>query len=533
MKKTLILVSIFTLVTISISAQKATPEAGRFYNPVIRGDVADPSVIRFKGRYYATGTSSEWAPHYPVFESKDLVNWTQTGHVFNKKPAWTVNSFWAPEFFVNPNSGRVFCYYTARQADSNISYIGVASAKSPHHEFTDHGPLVEWGTEAIDAFVWDDSGQLYISWKAYGLDDRPIEILGSRLSADGLRLEGEPFTMLRDDRRIGMEGQYHFERDGWWYIVYAARGCCGPRSDYEVWVARSRSVEGPYETYEGNPILWAGAGDFKSCGHGTGVETPDGRIFYLCHAYRPEGGFHLGRQPILQEMRVNDAGWVEFAGGRTALVEQQAPFAGTKQKPLADFVDMFDGRTLRPDWTWNYPWSDVSATIKKGNLVLTGTPVERNGYGSALCLRAPATDYSYETELAGESAAIQGLTMYGDANNLVIFGTQGSRLFVKVVDDGKETTLWETTLDPAPKTRGASFPRPANTLLKAGVKNGCVLTFSYSVSDGPGGPIMIPIRIEPLDRSKLVRWDRVARPGLIHIGPAHLPVEFEWFRMGF
>ena len=55
------------------------------------------------------------------------------------------------------------------------------------------------GTEAIDAFIYDDNGQLYISWKAYGLDKRPIELLGCKLSADGLHLEGEPFSLLVDD----------------------------------------------------------------------------------------------------------------------------------------------------------------------------------------------------------------------------------------------------------------------------------------------------------------------------------------------
>jgi len=499
------------------TAQTTSQTAGRYSNPVIRGDVADPTLIRFKGVYYAAGTSSEWAPHYPVFESRDLVNWTQVGHIFDKKPEWTSNSFWAPELFVHP-SGRVYCYYTARRRDNGVSYIGVASARSPRDTFTDHGPIVEWGTESIDAFVFEDGGQLYISWKAYGLDDRPIEILGSRLSADGLRLEGEPFTMLRDDERLGMEGQFHFRRGDWWYIVYAARGCCGPRSDYDVRVARSHRVEGPYDKFEGNPIL-AGGGDFMSCGHGTGVETPDGRMFYMCHAYLPGAGFHMGRQPILQEMRVNDAGWVEFAGGRQALAEGPLPMAGTEQRPVADFVDEFRGRRLRHDWTWNYPWSEVSAVTRGGRLVLGGTPHEGNDYGNVLCLRAAALDYSYETQPVGARGSVQGLAMYGDARNLVVFAVRGARMFVRVVDDGRETTLYDAPL-------AAAVPLPH---LRIEVTRGCVLTFSHSAD----GKEWTRLPIEPLDRGKLVRWDRVARPGVIHIGAAASPAEFTHFRMNF
>jgi beta-xylosidase len=523
MKKIIICLAFFVFVVPQFHAQLHAqhhvqlPAQGvaKFWNPVIRGDVADPSVIRFGGRYYATGTSSEWAPHYPVFESRDLVNWTQVGHVFNKKPEWTVNSFWAPELFVSPTSGRVFCYYTARQASTGISYIGVASARSPRHEFTDHGPIIEYGSESIDAFVWADGDQLYISWKAYGLDDRPIEILGSRLSADGLRLEGAPFTMLRDDQRLGMEGQYHFRRGDWWYIVYAARGCCGPGSDYEVWVARSKNVTGPYEKFEGNPILWAGVGDFMSCGHGTAVTVPDGRMFYMCHAYTLDGGFFLGRQPILQQVTVNDDGWVEFVGGKTASMHQPLPFKGRMQKPAVGFEDKFNCSRLRHDWTWNYPWSDVSATKKRGKLLLTGTPNERNPYGSVLCIRASATDYDYETTVAGSSESVQGLTMYGDARNLVFFATQGSRLYIKVVDDGRETTLWEEDF----------FYPPQGLRLRIEVRNGCELSFSYSTTTLG----WIPTLDEPLDRSKLVRWDRVARPGLIHIGAKEAPAVYSDF----
>jgi beta-xylosidase len=513
MKKSLLVILSILAVMPAIGQQ-----VGYFTNPAIRGDVADPTVISFKGKYYAAGTSSEWAPHYPVFESKDLVNWTQVGHIFNERPAWTSNSFWAPELFVHP-SGKVFCYYTARRKDNGVSYVGVASAKSPRHEFTDHGPIIEYGTEAIDAYVFEDNGQLYISWKAYGLDRRPIEILGSKLSADGLRLEGDPFTMLRDDERLGMEGQYHFKRGDWWYIVYAAKGCCGPRSDYDVRVARSRNVEGSYEKFAGNPILYGGTGDFMSCGHGTGVETPDGRIFYMCHSYLSGDGFYMGRQPILQEMRVNDAGWVEFVGGELATANQPAPFAGTVQEPLTDFVDEFKGSKLKVDWTWNYPESDVNASVQKSNLVLSGKPTESNDYGSVACLRAQSLDYSYETLPVGSRESTQGLTMYGDARNLVMFGVQGSGLFVRVVDNGEEETLFETTLDAA-----AALPH-----LKIEVERGCVLSFSYSAD----GTEWIRIPIEPLDRSKLVRWDRVARPGVIHVGDETAPARFADFRMRF
>ena len=227
------------LFSVCLALQLVAQEQHYFMNPVIRGDMPDPSIIRIDDTYYATGTSSEWAPFYPVFTSKDMVNWKQAGHIFSKQPSWTSNSFWAPELFYH--NSKVYCYYTARQKSTGISYIGVATSDSPLHEFTDHGPVITYGTEAIDAFIYDDNGQLYISWKAYGLDKRPIELLGCKLSADGLHLKGEPFSLLVDDEEIGMEGQYHFKQGDYYYIIYSAHGCCGPSSNYDVYVARSKN----------------------------------------------------------------------------------------------------------------------------------------------------------------------------------------------------------------------------------------------------------------------------------------------------
>lgn len=86
MKHLLLLASLLTCM--GAGAQQAT-----FRNPVIAGDMADPTVIRVDNTYYATGTSSEWAPYYPLFRSKDLVNWRQIGHLFEQQPAWTRSSF--------------------------------------------------------------------------------------------------------------------------------------------------------------------------------------------------------------------------------------------------------------------------------------------------------------------------------------------------------------------------------------------------------------------------------------------------------
>ena len=46
----------------------------------------DPCVIRWNDVFYAVGTSSEWAPFYPVYASDDLVNWEHKSYVFDENP---------------------------------------------------------------------------------------------------------------------------------------------------------------------------------------------------------------------------------------------------------------------------------------------------------------------------------------------------------------------------------------------------------------------------------------------------------------
>lgn len=487
-----------------------------FTNPVIRGDVADPSIVRIGETYYATGTSSEWAPYYPVFTSSDLVNWKQTGHIFDEKPAWIKSSFWAPELF--HHNGKVYAYYTARKESDNISCIGVAVADSPTGKFKDYGPVVEFGKEAIDAFILEDNGQLYITWKAYGLDDRPIELLACKLSADGLRLDGKPFSLLRDDERRGMEGQQWFKMNDYYYIIYAVNGCCGPDSDYAVAVARSKKLAGPYEKYEGNPILH-GSKEIQSIGHGTLTATPDGRMFYFCHAYTRDADFYRGRQPHLQEMRMGGDNWPYFVTGEYASMIQPMPFTDCVQEPLFDFADDFNAATLRPEWTWNYPYADIKTELKAGNLFLSGSPKAGAQTGNALCLRPGAADYALETAVVNQNESWKGIVMYGDDKNLLTLGCVSDRLKLKAVQDGKEVIL-------------ADMKLPSSSIyLKMKVADGIHCSFMYS-QDGHEWK-EVEYNLSPSAIKSLVRWDRISRPGLYQEGNTDQPAVYGYCRLAY
>ena len=497
------------LLSIHLSAQQ-------FINPVIPGDFADPTVIRVGDKYYASGTSSEWAPHYPVYESVDLVNWNYVGPAFQTMPEWTKGSFWAPEFYVL--NGKIYLYYTARRASDGVSYIGVAVTDDIKKGFRDYGCLVEYGTEAIDAFVFEDKGKLYISWKAYGLDKRPIELLCSELSPDGFKLIGEPFMLLRDNDNIGMEGQYIFKKGDYYYILYSIRGCCGARSNYAVSVARSKSFRGPYEYCDGNPILQGDGNDILSCGHGTVVETPEGKMLYLYHAYMKGPGFYNGRQAFLKELAINEKGWPYFVTGNYASVNEAFYKANIKQAEIPDFEDRFDNNKIRPEWTWNFTFSDISTKVENKSLLLTGAPKTENKYGTALCLRTLKPDYEINTEVKDKEEIFSGLTLYGDKDNLIIFGKENGALVLKQVRKGEEQVLLTKQVK-------------GNVHLKIVVSDGC--NASYYWSTGQKKPDSFQPVIKDHDVSYLPPWDRAFRPGLIHIGKENIPAEFSYCTLNY
>jgi len=63
-------------------------------NPVLPGDRPDPTVIQIGDTYWASATSNEWAPLFPIFKSSDLQNWELVTYVFpDGAPGWAVNNF--------------------------------------------------------------------------------------------------------------------------------------------------------------------------------------------------------------------------------------------------------------------------------------------------------------------------------------------------------------------------------------------------------------------------------------------------------
>src|SRR5436853_2758911 len=78
-----------TFCAATVSAQ---PRA-TYSNPVMAGDYPDPSIIRVGNDYWATATTSQWAPLFPILHSRDLVNWQVVGAAMQERPAWSDGNY--------------------------------------------------------------------------------------------------------------------------------------------------------------------------------------------------------------------------------------------------------------------------------------------------------------------------------------------------------------------------------------------------------------------------------------------------------
>lgn len=469
----------------------------------ISGDFADPSIIKVKNRYYAVGTSSEWAPHFPIYTSDNLHDWKQVGYVFDKTPEWTSGSFWAPEYYFHNNT--YYMYYTARRKADNVSCIGVATSKYPDRGFKDHGVIISFGKEVIDAFVYNDKGQLYITFKAYGLDQRPIEILGSRLSDDGLKLEGEVFSLLKDTNRTGMEGQSILHKDGFYYLFYSAGDCCGKGCSYNVRVARSKDFKGPYEEYDRNPVLQTNEG-WKCPGHGTFVQQNDGKYMYIYHAYNKESNVFTGREGMLAELVWDsNRAWPSF-------ISQQTDSSST-----GNITASFEGQKIAPYWQWDFRNTTPVVRQGKEKLYLSGTCKDGDNTGVVLTVRPVSDHFDMTTTVVNSNAALKGLVFYGDANAAIGIGAVHNKVEFWMVKDNNRTVL-------ATQDIKAGLPVQLKFTMKPDLT--CEV---YYRQEGNDWQQMAP-EIKQ-DVSFLPQWDRSPRAGLHFKGGSGLEAAFASFEV--
>lgn len=467
---------------------------------VLPGDFPDPSVAKSGNTYWATATTSNWAPVFPLLKSEDLVHWELRGHVFSELPAWADYYFWAPE--ISYDNGKYYIYYSAHKRGGNLC-LAVASADKAEGPYTDHGPLMCQEAGSIDGWpMRDQNGKLYLIWKEDGNSvNLPTPIWAMEMDESRRKLIGEKKELFRNDAAWEgnlVEGVSMIRHGDYFYAFYAGAGCCGRACSYGIGVARAKELLGPWEKYPGNPVI-ATIDEWKCPGHGTPIEK-NGKYYFLYHAYDKESNVYAGRQGLLSEFSFTPEGWIEFKNGPVG-----------DESIQRELKDEFVGDDLSYHWQWSV-FQKPKYKQRNGKLELAAMP---DGAGAVLGTKTYTDDYEVSVMLDRQaSSSDAGLGLIGDEKNFVTATLLDDRLLVRRVENDKETVIENKQIGPGRKL-----------YLRATVMDGKDISFSFSMD----GKSYVPLNDKPVDGFHLPPWDRGVRAALISKGEPRTKALFDEF----
>lgn len=337
-----------------------------YQNPVIPGFHPDPSVCNVGEDYYLVNSSFEYFPGVPIFHSKDLIHWEQIGHCLTRdsqvklEKCWTSVGIFAPT--IRYNDGRFYMITTNTTGGGNF----LVHTTDPAGEWSEPVWIKQGG---IDPSLFFEDGKCYLVSNPDGIVLSEINPLtGEILSA--------PKTIWNGTGGRYPEGPHIYKKDGWYYLLISEGGT---EYGHKVTIARSRKIDGVYQSNPANPILThinenAQSSPIQGTGHADLIQAHDGSWWMVCLAFRPQDGTHhlLGRETFLAPVRWDKDAWPVVNGDGTIALQMDVPTL--PQHPVAELPGKteFDGNTLGFEWNYlrNPDRSKYSLTQKKGYLRL-------------------------------------------------------------------------------------------------------------------------------------------------------------------
>ncbi len=428
-------------------------EADEFYNPILQGCYPDPSISKKGDDYYVVCSSFAMFPGVPIFHSKDLVNWTQIGHVLDRKSQLKVHDtgisagIYAPQIIYNPNND--FFYMITTQFAGDFGNI-VVKTKDPLEGWSDPIKLDFGGIDP--SLYFDDNGKAYVihndapdqGKELYG-GHRVIKIWDYDVEKDQV-IPGSDKIIVDggvdlSKKPIWIEAPHIYKKDGRYYLMCAEGGTGGWHSEV---IFVSDNPRGPYTPAPSNPILtqryfpkdrnnkvdWAGHADL--------VKGPGEKYYGVFLAVRPneKNRVNTGRETFI--LPVDWSGeFPVFENGLVPLEPKLKMPEGVSANntgkegffPNGNFTfkDNFSAEKL--DYRWiglRGPREDFISTSKKG---LTITPFEVNiketKPTSTLFYRQQHNAFSFETTIdykPGSEKDLAGIVALQSENSNYVFG---------------------------------------------------------------------------------------------------------------
>jgi alpha-N-arabinofuranosidase len=360
---------------------------GEYHNPILAGFYPDPSMVRVGDDFYLVTSSFAYFPGVPIFHSRDLVSWTQIGHVLDRPTQLNLDSagisrgVFAP--VIRYNKGTFYMITTVVDRGGNF-FVTATNPAGPWSE-----PV--WLPELVDgidpSFYFDDEGKAYVVNNGPPIGTPLYQghraIWMQEFDVAGKRMVGQRKLIVNggvdlSKKPIWIEAPHIFRKDGKYYLICAEGGTADQHSEV---VFRSDSVWGPYVPFAGNPILTQRHLDknrpnaIGTAGHADFVETAAGEWWAVFLATRDyvDNVYNTGRETFLMPVRWEN-GWpimttgtqtMPYVAKRPALPAQPAPAVPTS----GNFTvrDEFDGAALPARW-------HVIRTPRVQTYDLTSTP---------------------------------------------------------------------------------------------------------------------------------------------------------------
>jgi len=360
--------------------------------PILRGDYPDPSIVRVGEDYYMTHSSFMYAPGLQVWHSRNLIDWAPLCYALKVY----LGDVWAPDLvYVN---GLFYIYFPA----NGTNYVIYAEkAEGPWSEPID---LQLDGIDPGHLHGIDGQRYLYVNF------GRAVTLAPDGLSATSdlcTVYDGWPIPEDWATEGAALESPKLLAKGDYYYLICAQGGTAGPATSHMAIAARSKNPLGPWENSPHNPLVhtWSRKERWWSKGHGTLVDTPDGKWYFVYHAYEKDY-YTLGRQTLLDPIEWTEDGWPVVSPNAAAA--EEAMWTGDA---ALDLSDDFQGNGL--GWQWRFYKELNPERYQAGGGVLR---LKAKGQSAAdsgpLLLIPPDHAYEAEVQINIDSEAEAGLILF-------------------------------------------------------------------------------------------------------------------------
>jgi beta-xylosidase len=453
---------------------------------IMPGDYPDPTIIRDGRDYYMTHSAFEYTPGFLIWHSTDLVNWRPVVRALKQTGSY------APD--IAKVNGKFYIYYPAGGSNWVLTADKITG---PWTKPANVG--VGWHIDPGYAVGEDGKRYLFLSdgVRVPLSDDGLSAIGGAKLVYSGWEYPTNWVTECKclEAPKVVRKGDY-------FYLISAEGGTAGPATSHMVVVARSKSINGPWENSPYNPLVHTYSADEQwwSKGHGTLIDDVNGNWWIVYHAY--EKGLHtLGRQTLLDPIDWTQDGWPILAKTAHPLPPGDGTVGGM------ELSDNFSGTSLGLQWV---AWRDYAGIqLKDGSLFLNA---KGSGPADARLLLITATDAAYEVQ-------VEVTVPSGGRGGLILFYNE--KAFAGITSDGKEFTLYRDAANVTRQTNrfgGHFFLKIVNR------KNRC--TFLASADGKTWTSLLTDVDVSGLQHNKFGGF-LALRPGLMAAGSSE--VKFDHF----